>query len=107
MRLRGNAEARGSYCAADDVAGAADDSAGAAEDAAGAAELRSVAGADGAVVAPLSAGAVTAGVLLMVVLSAGAIGVVVVSAGAVLVTGGVVLFTVVDVDGCELAENTR
>ncbi len=98
---------RGAYCAAEDAAGAADDAAGAADEAAGAAELRSVAGAEGAVVVVLlSAGAVTAGLLLIVVLSAGAIGVVVLLAGAVLVTGGTVLFTVV-VDGCELAENTR
>lgn len=61
-------------------------------------------------VVPVSAGAVVAGacgVTAVPVLSlAGAIGVVVVSAGAGLVTAGV-LFTVVLVDGCELAEKTR
>ena len=60
----------GAYCAADEVAGAADDSAGAADGAAGVAVSQAGAAVDGAAVVLLSAGSVTGGVLLMVVLSA-------------------------------------
>ena len=110
FRFRGRAEARGAYCAAEEVVAGADDR----SDAAAGAELVSVAGVDAAGATEL-AGAVVAGVAVVAgaigvaFVSAGAIGVALVSAGAAgvigVVTAGVLLIVVVD--GCEFAEKTR